>query len=267
MRGGVIREAAAHDKQEVLDFCRHTFSWGDYIHHVWDLWLAEGLLYVYDDGGPVALSHTSHSCNQTWVEGIRVHPEFRNRGIASGMVSHAEGAGRRNGSQSLLMAIETGNAPSLLMAWRMGYGVVGTWRFYTMLPKPRHTTARLAGPAAPGIPFYVRSWRWLPTSDAGPAHLGSDGGVVRPASGSPSSAVMAVSDHFEKTMIVTVSGGSDNDILQLLSFVQNHAHAKNYQHVQIMTMHDLPEFDTLEYRYRFYLVRKHLGRSPPRPSG
>ena len=30
------------DKKAVLDFCKNTFSWGDYINDVWDYWILEG---------------------------------------------------------------------------------------------------------------------------------------------------------------------------------------------------------------------------------
>ena len=43
-----LREATSSDKTQVLDFCKNTFSWGDYIAEVWDFWIKEGNLLVTD---------------------------------------------------------------------------------------------------------------------------------------------------------------------------------------------------------------------------
>ena len=34
----VIRRALDSDKAKVLEFCKNTFEWGDYIETVWDEW-------------------------------------------------------------------------------------------------------------------------------------------------------------------------------------------------------------------------------------
>jgi len=49
----MIREAIAKDKLEILKFCKNTFSWGDYIEHVWDFWVSEGSLLVCEIQSPV----------------------------------------------------------------------------------------------------------------------------------------------------------------------------------------------------------------------
>ena len=38
------RLAQSSDKKDILNFCQYTFSWGDYIHEVWDNWIIEGNL-------------------------------------------------------------------------------------------------------------------------------------------------------------------------------------------------------------------------------
>jgi hypothetical protein len=44
----IYRVAQNRDKKQILDFCKTTFEWGDYIHEVWDIWIKEkdGLLIV-----------------------------------------------------------------------------------------------------------------------------------------------------------------------------------------------------------------------------
>ena len=43
-----IRNALGSDRNDILDFCKNTFSWGDYIDQVWDLWVNDsaGQLFV-----------------------------------------------------------------------------------------------------------------------------------------------------------------------------------------------------------------------------
>ncbi len=41
-----INGAKPSDKEKILDFCKNTFSWGDYIPEVWDFWIKEGNLLV-----------------------------------------------------------------------------------------------------------------------------------------------------------------------------------------------------------------------------
>jgi len=73
----MIREAIAKDKLEILKFCKNTFSWGDYIEHVWDFWVSEGSLLVCEIQFPVGVCHAFYSKDQIWIEGIRIDPNFR----------------------------------------------------------------------------------------------------------------------------------------------------------------------------------------------
>ena len=45
-----IRKAIQLDKEQILDFCQNTFSWGDYIDEVWDSWYNnEGLVIIEEN--------------------------------------------------------------------------------------------------------------------------------------------------------------------------------------------------------------------------
>ena len=79
----IIRKAKASDKSKVLDFCKNTFSWGDYIVDVWDYWIVEGnLLVLTENKTPAAICHSSFFDKQVWIEGIRVNEKFRKKGFA-----------------------------------------------------------------------------------------------------------------------------------------------------------------------------------------
>ena len=101
----MIRRVRNSDKEYVLRYCTETFEWGDYIRDVWDDWLQSGVFLAcepFDKAGvvlqsdsgktsnPVGICHASVSWGQVWIEGIRVHPQYRQRGVATLLVKTAE---------------------------------------------------------------------------------------------------------------------------------------------------------------------------------
>jgi GNAT superfamily N-acetyltransferase len=83
----VCRPALPMDTPQVLDLAKHIWEGHDYISYVWDDWLSDpsGLLAVAEYGRRiVGLGKLTYlSPGQWWLEGLRVHPEFAGRGIAS----------------------------------------------------------------------------------------------------------------------------------------------------------------------------------------
>ncbi len=83
----VCRPALPKDTPDVLELTRQIWEGHDYIPSVWADWLhdPEGQLAVAEFGGRVVgLSKlTRLSPSEWWLEGLRVHPEYEGRGIAS----------------------------------------------------------------------------------------------------------------------------------------------------------------------------------------
>lgn len=69
---------------------------------------------------------------------------------------------------------------------------------------------------------------------------------------------MEDSEHFEKTLIVTLFAGSKNNTMNIISFLQNYGFEKKYQRLQILTKETLPEFKNLEQKISFHLMQKLL---------
>ena len=85
------RLAQDSDKKVVLNFCQNTFSWGDYIHEVWDNWIDEGNLIVIENNQvPISMTHAACYPDEKmiWIEGIRVDKNFRQNGVAQKMISY-----------------------------------------------------------------------------------------------------------------------------------------------------------------------------------
>ncbi len=81
-----IGAAIPSDKEPVLEFCKNTWPGGDYISEVWDDWLrdrGERLVVATVKNRPVGIGHGYFQTrNIVWLEGLRVHPDYRGQGIA-----------------------------------------------------------------------------------------------------------------------------------------------------------------------------------------
>jgi hypothetical protein len=256
-----IREANASDKISVLKFCKNTFSWGDYVDHVWDFWLDEGHLFLSEKPFPVGICHAFYSKNQVWIEGIRIKSTFRHQKIASELVKHAESVGKERNTLSSYMLIDVKNSLSLLMANSLNYHVFQTWHFYSLEPKP-DTNYDVQFEKSLNVKFfshYVKSWRWLPIDDDTLSSFYEKNSIVKSGVGNKKSlAILTSSDHFDRTLIVTLFSNFDNSTLQILSFLQNYSVKNNYERIQILTKEKLPNFHSLERKISFNLMKKSL---------
>jgi len=261
MEQKLIRNANQSDKISVLNFCKNTFSWGDYIQDVWDSWLSEGNLLVAQNPNPVGMCHAFFSKNQIWIEGIRVNSNFRRKGLASELIKYVESLGKENQVSFSLMLIDAKNSASLLMAKNLNYQIFQAWNFYSLAPQITNNTKIQFGTISnhPEIPHYVKSWRWLPLNDEELFSLSSQNKIIfSDKSGDISIAILTDSEHFEKIMIVTLFSGSQSNTLELISFIQNYGAQQNYKKIQILTREKLPILDNLEYKITFNLMQKSL---------
>ncbi|QDI88639.1 GNAT family N-acetyltransferase [Candidatus Nitrosopumilus sp. SW] len=257
----MIRNAKPSDKLQVLKFCQNTFSWGDYVEHVWDFWLNEDLLFVYEKQFPVGLCHAFFSENQIWIEGIRVDSNFRKQKIASELVNHIELLGKRDGALFSFMLIDVENSISLSMAKSLNYEIFQTWNFYSLEPKKNSnfhiTFANFLDD--PTCTHYVKSWRWLPIDDTIISEFIQQNKIIQSKINNvTSTAILSDSEHFEKTLIVTLFSSSHKTTSQIMLFLQNHAIQNNYTRIQILTKEKLQNSDLLEHKLSFHLLRKNL---------
>lgn len=257
----MIREATIYDKIPILKFCRNTFSWGDYIEQVWDFWLSEGNLFVFEKQFPVGVCHAFYFKDQIWIEGIRIDPDLRRQKIASKLVMHAEIVGKEKNASFSYMLIDIQNSSSLKMAHSLDYEIFQTWNFFSLSPKHNlnHKIQFEKSLNLKRYNNYVKSWRWLPLDDVTLSKFYDDKKIIKSTSlENDSIAILTDSEHFNKTLIVTLFSGSENSVLELISFLQNYAMEKKYERIQILTKECLPTFDTLEHKISFYLMKKYL---------
>jgi GNAT superfamily N-acetyltransferase len=259
------------DKKTVLAFCRSTFSWGDYIHHVWDDWIDEKNFFVLcENKYPVAICHGFIITNAklAWIEGIRVHPNYRQKGYAKKLVAKVENVAKKNGCKLTAMIIESKNFKSLKLAAKLHYYKNKIWNYYYLAPK-KYRSANIQQPKSAkeitkyftDAEFYIRSWRWLPLDTKAISLLIRDKKVIisKDQNRIDSLGIITESDHFEKTMMLTLLYATKSGIKKILPYIQNLTYEKKFKRIQILTkMKKLPPCSGLEKRLVFYHMIKNL---------
>jgi GNAT superfamily N-acetyltransferase len=137
-----FRIATVHDKDYVLDFCKNTFSWGDYIDRVWDIWISElnsiFLVAVVNENNiekPIAISHGILIPEKiVWIEGIRVDTKYRSRKLATNMSLHILDYARKNGAIYSSAIVSINNEPSKALMEKLGFKVISKWSYLTIKP-------------------------------------------------------------------------------------------------------------------------------------
>lgn len=104
----ILRRARQSDTADMLELTKNIWEGDDYVPHVWEGWLADsqGLLVVAEyEGRVLGLAHLARlSSEDWWMEGMRVHPEFEGRGIASQLHEYLTSYWLRHGSGTVRLS-------------------------------------------------------------------------------------------------------------------------------------------------------------------
>jgi GNAT superfamily N-acetyltransferase len=134
----IFRRARAEDRAAMERICAHTWDMGDYIPEVWDEWLAddEGPLLVGElDGQVVTLNKiTWQPSGQIWLEGMRVDPEFRRRGISVRSLDFSLAYAREHKARVVRLSTGGQNLPVHTVVARAGMEHIGIYVLWTAEP-------------------------------------------------------------------------------------------------------------------------------------
>jgi hypothetical protein len=267
----IIRKAKASDKNIVLEFCKTTFSWGDYIADVWDYWIREGnLLVLIENSTPVAICHSSFFDKQVWIEGIRVNENFRKKGFAKGLVLKSESIAKNKNCLISKMLIETNNKKSLNLADCLNYKKEETWNFYSLIPKKSHKKLKVTVATnnnkiinflLSNSTYFVKSWRWIPLTKTNIDSLINKQRILYTTHDDKINAlvIFTESEHFEKTLMLTLISDNANSSNKIIKYFQNYAIDKNIKRIQILTKTiTLPKNENLDKKFSFCLLKKEI---------
>jgi N-acetylglutamate synthase-like GNAT family acetyltransferase len=243
-----IRPARKSDKDEILSFCLNTFSWGDYIDRVWDYWYLEehGQLFVVESDGKKKKIATSHVAicpdgNTIWLEGVRVHPNYRRSYIATALISKMMEYGRWKGAQQAFAIVDRTNFSSRRMMEKNGFKVVSKWLYCSIGNKPKwqKSDARIANvddiddiwQYLQGSKIYhlsakryFDSWRWYAFNRKTLKNFVKDQRVIVIGQSIDGVAIINKHGYWDRTkmlQIVYLDSVSVSSLRSLLSFVTN----------------------------------------------
>ena len=263
-----IRRAKKTDKDQILPFCKNTFRWGDYIDRVWEKWIAEkNLLAIEEKGKTVGICNAAMSPNQVWIEGIRIHPDFRRKGYASKLVIASENIARKKKLGFCRMIIADNNKRSLKMARSLGYTLEDKWWLYNLSPKKQHATAKIAKSAKNlehliQSDTYSESWNWLPLTNSALSKLVRAGRVI---TYSKNKKILAMgiwnksSRLDDDVMQLGYINGSKDGIKSILQFLQNKGFEEKSDRIQVLVQRKINlTMRGLDRRMLFCLMKKEL---------
>ena len=264
-----IRNSITTDKNQILSFCTNTFSWGDYIHEVWDSWENDGgLAIIEEENTAVAMCHGVQykSEDMLWIEGIRVKEEYRKNGYATSLITHFEKLAINSDIRHVDMLIESENTNSLNLVKKLGYHTISKWNYFSSkVKKKSYSKIKFDSVKFSDLEnleglLFVESWRWIPLTESNFKRISLDGNILclKKDEIIQSLGIITESDSFHDTIILTLIFGTLDDIHKIILYAQNLASKKNYSKIRIITKKDTLELDILGKKFPFYLVEKIL---------
>lgn len=158
-----VRPARPDDVEPVLAAVGDTWAdhGGDYLPRVLERWVAspdpdDETLVAERDGAPVGVVRVVRlTSTEAWCGGLRVHPEYRGRGVARRLTGRAFAWARERGADVARVLVFSWNGPGLGAARGLGFEPVAEVR--TVHPEPAADTGDDAGASVEAAWAFWRS--------------------------------------------------------------------------------------------------------------
>ncbi len=126
-----LRPARPEDRDAILAIAAQIWGGEDYIPHVLGGWLSEGGFVVAELDGHVAgfAKMTLLSPGEVWLEGLRVDPSHRGKGVAKAIARHQLESALALRPRSIRFATAEVNVESLHIAGRQGFREVARFSY------------------------------------------------------------------------------------------------------------------------------------------
>jgi RimJ/RimL family protein N-acetyltransferase len=126
LMAATIRKLRNADRDDIMEISKHVWEGHDYVPSVINQWLKDSKSHSYGveiDGHVVALGNLRliEDGRIGWMEGLRVHPEFRGRGFATDITRHIVKTAEHLRVERLRYTTSDENAASLKLAKMAGF--------------------------------------------------------------------------------------------------------------------------------------------------
>lgn len=171
MRGLKLRDARPRDRKTVFEFCKNTWpGYGDYIQLVWDEWMKEkGGRFILAElkGEPVGIAKVSEfSKGEVWLQGLRVDPTLRKKGIANEINLEVLRTLKRMNPRAVRFCTATRNWASRRIGEKFGFDVSARFRFFWVGARKGKVRGRVAGVKdCDAVYEFVKNSRFLRASN------------------------------------------------------------------------------------------------------
>jgi len=158
----ILRRARPDDRAAMERICAHTWDDGDYIPYVWDRWLADGqgpLVVGELAGQVVALCKISfQAAGQVWLQGMRVDPDHRRRGIGQRFLDYSLAYAQEHGARVARLSTSIRNTPVHMMTARAGMERIAVFVFWQAEALAEGPQLRVLSPGdQPAVEAFLRT--------------------------------------------------------------------------------------------------------------
>jgi ribosomal protein S18 acetylase RimI-like enzyme len=132
-----IRQLRESDKDDILEISRHTWDGHDYVPNFFDSWLKDKSSHpvgIEDEGHIIALANLRviDAGKTGWMEALRVHPNYRGKGLATILTQHVVQLAKSIPVQRIRYTTAVSNETSLHLAETVGmkrkFTLAGYWQ-------------------------------------------------------------------------------------------------------------------------------------------
>jgi GNAT superfamily N-acetyltransferase len=260
-----IRKAKPSDKAPILEMTKHLWGGHDYLPEVWDDWLRQKngrLIVATVDGRTVGVAHAILQTPYiAWLEGLRVHEEYRGLGIAGKLnIALLEWA-KRKGARVARLSTHINNRASRNHLEKIGFPVMQTFQ---RLDSTKGLRTKPAGVNAPRRSakslwnwlrtrpnfaethsMYSDGWTWHPLTHQVLRNLMGQGRVlVTSRDGEPSSCCIFLDE--EKVLTMGFAAGDRSEVAKPIRMLRFLKFQKKREKLRVLLLSRSPLLRTLE---------------------